>query len=144
MRQVFIVLGSNGHFFTYKVHLFLQGMGQIRKQMESETNKTEVVNDASLSNFFIFHFFFHFFHFFTLLVAPSSLSLLPRSSSLLVAPPSSLLPRRSFLAVGPSSSSLLPTLFISFRICKSRYFIKFDESVTNRRTNQRTDGQGLL
>ena len=63
------------------------------------------VNDASSSHFFIFHFFtiFSFFHSprcSFLLVAPSSLLLLPPRLSILFIAPSS---------VGHSSSSLLPS-----------------------------------
>ena len=92
-------------------------------------NKTAGVNDASSSHFFLFHFFLQLFHFFTLLVAPSSSSLLP--------------PRPSFLLVPPSSLFLFlprPALSQSLRIHKRPFFIKFDESVTNGRTDRRTDG----
>ena len=60
---------------------------------------------------FSFFIFLQLFHFFTLLIAPSSTSLLsPRPSFLLVHPSSSSLlpPHPSFLFVPPSSSSLLP------------------------------------
>ena len=60
-------------------------------------------------------------------------------------------PRTAFLLVAPPSSSLfLPrsALSKSLRICKSQFFIDFDESITNQPTdqptNQPTDGQGLL
>ena len=89
-------------------------------------NKTAGVNDASLSHFFFFHHFYNFFIF------SLSSSLFP--------------PRRSFLLVAPSSSSLFlprPALSKSLRIHKRPFFIDFDESVTDGRTdqptNQRTD-----
>ena len=102
-------------------------------------NKTTGVNDASSSHVFIFHFFttFSFFHSprcSFLLVAPSSLPLIPPRPSFLLVPPSSLfvfLPR--------------PALSQSLRIHKRPFFIDFDESVTDRptdgRTDQRTDGR---
>ena len=67
-------------------------------------------------------------HPFFLLITPSSSSLLP--------------PRHSFLLVTPSSSSLFfprPALSKSIRIRKSPFYINFDESITNRPTDQRTD-----
>ena len=82
---------------------------------------------------FSFFIFLQLFHFFTFLVAPSSSSLLP--------------PRPSFLLVPPSSLFLflpLPVLSRSLRIPKRPFFIGFDESVTDRPTDQPTDGQGLL
>ena len=73
----------------------------------------------------------------TLLVAPSSSSLLSPRPSFLLAPPSPLflfLPR--------------PALSQSLKIHKRPFFIDFDESVTNQRTNgrtdQRTEGHGLI
>ena len=81
---------------------------------------------------FSFFIFLQLFHFFTLLVAPSSSSLLP--------------PRPSFLLVPPSSLFLFlprPALSQSLRFHKRPIFIEFDESVTDRptdgRTNRRTD-----
>ena len=77
---------------------------------------------------FSFFIFLQLFHFFTLIVAPSSPSLLP--------------PRRSFLLVAPFSLFLFlhrPALSRSLRIHKRPFFIKFDESVTNQRTDGRTD-----
>ena len=60
-------------------------------------------------------------------------------------------PRPSFLPVPPSYMFLflpLPALSQSLRIHKRPFFIDFDESVTDRRTDGRTDqptdGQGLL
>ena len=93
---------------------------------------------------FSFFIFSQLFYFFSLLVAPSSSSFLPH--------------RPSFLLVSPSSSSLFfarpagPAMFKSFRIRKSPFFINFDESMmdgrtdgpTNGLTDQRIDGQGLL
>ena len=89
-----------------------------------DSNKTEVVNDASYSHFFIFQFFLQHFHFFTLLIAPSSSSLLP--------------PRPSFLLLPPSSSSLF--LFClagskSFRIRKKHVSL-----ILIKKRYQRTDG----
>ena len=66
---------------------------------------------------------FHFSFFFTLLIAPSSTSLLS--------------PRPSFLRVHPSSSSLLPPRPSFFLV--QPFFIHLDESVTDGRTNGRTD-----
>ena len=79
---------------------------------------------------FSFFIFLQLFHFFTLLVAPSSSSLLP--------------PRPSFLLVPPSSLFLFlprPALSQSLRIHKRPFFIEFDESVTDQPTDQRTDGR---
>ena len=78
-------------------------------------------NDASFSDFFIFHFFttFSFFH----------------------------SPRRCFLLAPPSSLFLFlpcPALSQLLRIHKRPFFIEFDESVTNQRTNEPTEGQGLI
>ena len=86
---------------------------------------------GSILNFFLIFFskfFFQLFHFFTLLVAPSSSSLLP--------------PRPSFLLVPPSSLFLFlprPALSQSLRIHKRPFFIDFDESVTNGPTDGPTD-----
>ena len=79
-------------------------------------------NDASFSDFFIFHFLttFSFFH---------SLPLLPYRPF-------------SFLLVPPSFSSLLlprPALSKSCNIRKSPFFINFDESITDGPTDQPTD-----
>ena len=77
---------------------------------------------------FSFFIFLQLFHFFTLLVAPSSSSLLP--------------PRPSFLLVPLSSLSLFlprPELSESFRIRKRPFFTEFDESVTDQPTNGPTD-----
>ena len=70
-------------------------------------------NDASFSDFFIFHFLATFSFFNTLLVPPSS--------------------RPSFLFFPR------PALSKSFRIRKSPFFSDFDESITDRPTNQPTD-----
>ena len=81
-----------------------------------------------LATFSFFIFLTTFFIFFTLLVPPSSPSLLP--------------PCPSFLLVPPSSSSLLPphpTLFKSLRIRKSPFFIDFDETIIDRPTDGSTD-----
>ena len=80
---------------------------------------------------FSFVIFQLLFHFFTLLVPPSS-----RPSFLLVLPSSpSLPPRPSFFP--------RPALSNSSRSSKSRFFIDFDESITdgptNRPTNRPTD-----
>ena len=94
---------------------------------------------------FSFSIFLQLLHFFTLLVAPCSSSLLaPRRSLLLVAPSSSSLlpPRCSFLLVPPSSLFLFlprPAQSQSFRIHKRPFFIDFDESVTDGRTNGPTN-----
>ena len=50
-------------------------------------------------------------------------------------------PRPSFLPVPPSSSLFFPrsALSKSFRIRKSPFFIDFDKSITDRRTNQPTN-----
>ena len=77
------------------------------------------VNDASLSHFFIFHFFYNFFIF------SLSSSLLP--------------PRPSFLLVPPSSSLFLP-LSKTFRIHDSPFFIDFDESIMDGRTDGPING----
>ena len=85
-------------------------------------------NHASSSHLESFFIFLQLFHFFTLLVAPSSSSLLP--------------PRPSFLLVPLSSLSLFlprPELSESFRIRKRPFFTEFDESVTDRRTDGPTD-----
>ena len=79
---------------------------------------------------FSFFILLQLFHFFTLLVAPSSSSLLP--------------PRPSFLLVPPSSLFLFlprPALSQSLRIHKRPFFIDFDESVTDQRTNGPTNGR---
>ena len=48
--------------------------------------------------------------------------------------------RQPFLLVSPSSSSLFSSSSTkSFRIRESPFFIDFDEGITNRPTNQRTD-----
>ena len=78
-----------------------------------ERNKTEVVHDASSNHFFIFSLY-----------------------------PSLLSPRRSFLIVPPSSLPLFlpsPALSKSFRIRESLFFIDFDESITDRPTDQPTN-----
>ena len=82
---------------------------------------------------FSFVIFFTTFSFFTLLIAPSSTSLLSlRPSFLLVHPySSSLLP--------PRPSSFLIQLSKLFRIRKRPFFIDFDESVTDQPTDPRTD-----
>ena len=85
-----------------------------------------------LATFFIFFETFSFFHSprRSFLIAPSSSSLLP--------------PRPSFVLVLPSSSSLFlprPALSKSFRIRNRPFFINFDESVTDQRTNGPTNGR---
>ncbi len=107
-----------------------------------------MVNDASSSHFFIFLFFlnsliFHFSCRSFLLVAPSSSALLP-------------LPRPSFLLIGPScyrdgrmlNTILIRLTTISFHSESVKIVSILSTSTkalpTNRRTNQRTDGQSLL
>ena len=128
--------------------------------------KTEVVNCASSSIFFIvliFQFFQFSFHRQTgdeRMTFPPLSFLLDSSLHFSLIPLSSLLPSYSYaLAL---SSLLHPT--IPFRIRKHCYFIKFDKSFvggsmdgrtdgrkdertdgrTNKRTDRRTNGQGLL
>ena len=87
-----------------------------------------VVNNASFCDFFSIYIFFHLFSILWFFVH------FPPHRSFLIAPSSLLLsPRRSFLLIAPSFSSLLTALFNSFRISKSRYFIKFDGRITGRR-----------
>ena len=91
-------------------------MGQSKK-WSIETRPSEA-NDASFSDFFIFHFFNNFFIFLTTFSFFHS-------------------PLPPFLPVPPSSSSLLhprPALSKSFRIRKSPSFIDFDESISAQRT----------
>ena len=94
-----------------------------------DSNKTEVVNDASYSHFFIFQFFLQHFHFFTLFVAPSSSSLLP--------------PCPSFLHLPASSSSLFLfrlAVYKSFRIRKNHFSLILIKTLqTDGRTNGWTD-----
>ena len=83
-------------------------------------------NKIFFNNIFIFSLRLSFFP-----VPPSSPSLLPLRPSFLL------------LLVPLSSSSLFsprPALSKSFRICKSPFFIDFDESITNRPTDRPTDG----
>ena len=94
---------------------------------------------------FHFPFFLITFSFFTLLISPSSSSLVPPHPLFLLVPysSSSLLPSRPSFLLPSSSSSLylpLPALSKSFRTRKRLFFIDFNESVTD----QRTKGQGLL
>ena len=86
------------------------------------------------------------FSFFFFIFITFSFFLSPCCSFLLVAPSSSsqLPPRPYCLLVPPSPSSLFlprPALSKPLRILKRSFFIDFDESVTNRRTNQPTDGR---
>ena len=100
-----------------------------RKKWVNKTRRSTMRPQATFS-FFIF---LQLFHFFTLLVAPSSSSLLP--------------PRPSFLLVPPSSLFLFlprPALSQSLRIHKRPFFIEFDKSVTDGPTNGPTDGLTLL
>ena len=99
----------------------------VRRSFLPFLTRPSEANDASFSDFFIFHFLttFSFFH---------SLPLLPYRPF-------------SFLLVPPSFSSLLlprPALSKSFRIRKRPFSIDLDESVTDGRTNRPTDGKGLL
>ena len=90
-------------------------------------------NDASFSDFLIFHFLTTFIFFCS--PRPSFLPVPPSSSSLFP-------PHPSFLLVPPSSSSLFfprPAVSRSFRIRKRSFFINFDESITNQPNNRRTD-----
>ena len=87
-----------------------------------------------LATFLFFIFFNNFFISFHS-PRPSFLPILPSSPSLLP-------PRLSFLLVSPSSSSLFfpqPALSKSFKIRKSPFFINFDKSIMDRRTNQPTN-----
>ena len=84
----------------------------------------KLLEDASLALWALFHS-----------PRPSFLPILPSSPSLLP-------PRLSFLLISPSSSSLFfpqPALSKSFKIRKSPFFINFDKSITDRRTNQPTN-----
>ena len=115
------------------------------KVKHNKTQRSTMRLQATFSFFIILQLF----HFFTLLVAPSprrsfSSSLLPPRCSFLLVPASSL----SLLPPRPSFFLPRPALSQSLRIHKRPFFIKFDESVTNRgrdgRTNAPTDGQGLI
>ena len=111
-------------------------------QMAVKKTQRSTMRPQATFSFFIF---LQLFHFFTLLVVPSSSSLLS--------------PCFSFLLVSPSSSSLflpLPALSTSYRFRERPFFIDLDKRVTdgpmpsvhrrwrNGWTNLPTNGQGLL
>ena len=103
-------------------------------------NKTAGVNDASSSHCFFFHFLKNFSIFSLsllplILVAPSSLSLLPPGCSFLLVPPSSLL----LFPVCPSFFLVYHLEFL--KVPKHPFFTKFDESATDRPTDGRTNGR---
>ena len=106
--------------------------------------KTEVVNDVSSSNFLILYLFYFLISSLfpprcSFLVAPSSSSLFSsRCFFLLITPLSSLFPPCCSFLLAPFYISLIQTSFF-FRICKNCYFIKYDVSITDHRTNGRTD-----
>ena len=126
-----------------------QGAHSHTQRCEYVSNNTERSTMRPQATFLFFIFFSSFFAFLA-----SSSPHPPRPSFLPVPPSFSssfLPPRPSFLLVPPSSSTLFfhhPALSKSFKICKSQFFIDFDESIinqpTDQPTNQPTDGQGLL
>ena len=109
---------------------------RVKTTISKKTRPSEA-NVASFSDLLIF---LTTFHFFTLLVLPSSSSLLP--------------PHPSFLLIPPSSSSLLPPRpsFFIIQHCPNHLEsvkVHFSSILTkalptNGPTNGRTDGQALL
>ena len=96
-------------------------------------NKTAGVSNASSSHCFFFHFLKNFCIFSLslspfILVAPSSLSLLPPGCSFLLVPPSSLL----LFPVCPSFFLVYHLEFL--KVPNHPYITKFDKSVMDQRT----------
>ena len=102
-------------------------MGEVMNKTQRSTMRLQAT--------FSFFIFLQLFHFFTLLVAPSSSSLLPPCPSFLLAPPSSL-----FLLPPSSSFFLVQHCLNHLESIKGHFSsILTKASRTNGRTNGRTD-----